>query len=648
MKLASYNPQVNLNTINAHTEVPSDGAAWGADVSGYKALGNAVQIGLKTAEENLTADVMAANSEYNRLMGEGTLKLEQDNKEGNARNITNDYDNLHGQVLDQLKEKYKGIFRYGPSARAFDNMTNKDYGTRRLSVEKYQVDETEKYKDTNLNNGYTESLNLASNDYKNMDTVNGVINNRIPALVAARYYAYGPDKIKEETLKRQDSAASSLVVNAINNSDWDNANKLLVRFGNVIPPEKKSGYEKMINDQIKANKQASTLSGLYEQYKGKDLNAFIKALGDDYDNNHKPNAGFKSYNIPIPSDHLQEEYDGLSDSMKQAFPFIGGMLYNSLGIKNIELTSGKRAAGQAGNAGSASYHVSGNAVDIYIGELDRADGNAIAEKFKPYFDEVLYEKKGDPTGATGDHLHLAGYNGGLDKLAAGNSAPSPAERQKYIDSGITYWNKQKAVVNSIANDLIKKGKNAIADAALSGVTDETSLLDIASKNAINSDNSVNEKALEELRLTAREVAARAKKSSGSGGSGGAGSGADSADGSVLYINKNGVYTLRPDFKQELESQIVQGQMTDLDIKNTFLKIGGGNAPASMVDDYLKMNKTSHNNGVDWSTVKEIMKEKLGDDAKAYAQADRGFRSFNRFMGNCGAAGWTFSFFSGDS
>ena len=97
MKLTNYAPPVQPNTISGRgnpVSNPSDPRAWGADVSGINALGNAVGIGLKMAEDDMTADVTTAMNEYNKRMDD--LMYNQDNglaylKNENARNVSQLY-----------------------------------------------------------------------------------------------------------------------------------------------------------------------------------------------------------------------------------------------------------------------------------------------------------------------------------------------------------------------------------------------------------------------------------------------------------------------------------------------------------------------------------------------------------------------------
>lgn len=116
MKLTNYSPQVNPNTISGRgnpVSNPSDARAWGADVSGIEGLGRAVGIGLKMAEDDMTADVTKAMNEYNRRMDD--LMFNQENglaylKNENARNVTQLYQEGEKKIRDEVFKmvpKYK-------------------------------------------------------------------------------------------------------------------------------------------------------------------------------------------------------------------------------------------------------------------------------------------------------------------------------------------------------------------------------------------------------------------------------------------------------------------------------------------------------------------------------------------------------------
>ncbi len=120
------------------------------------------------------------------------------------------------------------------------------------------------------------------------------------------------------------------------------------------------------------------------------------------------------FNLKVsPGDNPNLE--GLSSSMKSALPYIGGVLAN-IGFGDIAMITSGARPGAVTTSGNVSYHASGDAVDIWLGDdFDRQRGNQIAAMFAPYFKEAIFEKKGDPTGATNDHLHLGGYIGGLEE-----------------------------------------------------------------------------------------------------------------------------------------------------------------------------------------------------------------------------------------
>ena len=216
------------------------------------------------------------------MMGEGIIKL-QEQKEGEARNVTKQYDDLHNDVIGKIKKRFGSTIGFGDGAAAFDAVVTKDYGTRRLVMEKYQSDEMEKYADTTLDNGLTESQSMAFDNYKNPGVVKGIMDTRIPSMIAARYWHYGPDKIKEETLKRQGEIATNMMVAAVGNSDWKTANDLLINYGSYMTGDKRSAFGKMIKDQIKTNNNLTTFQSLYTQYKGQGIEAFLKAAGASYD-----------------------------------------------------------------------------------------------------------------------------------------------------------------------------------------------------------------------------------------------------------------------------------------------------------------------------------------------------------------------------
>ena len=108
------------------------------------------------------------------------------------------------------------------------------------------------------------------------------------------------------------------------------------------------------------------------------------------------------------------DLDNLTPEFKSILPSIGGIIAQ-LGYGDIaEYTSGYRdeETNTAADGAANSYHLTGNAVDIYIGDLSDEESKHVISTFKNYFGEVLYHNVKD-----GKHLHLGDYVGGLGDKA---------------------------------------------------------------------------------------------------------------------------------------------------------------------------------------------------------------------------------------
>lgn len=119
--------------------------------------------------------------------------------------------------------------------------------------------------------------------------------------------------------------------------------------------------------------------------------------------------GLPRANLPI-SQGDNPDLANLSEPMKAALPLIGGAIYQ-LGFKDAEITSGYRDPARNAAAGgvSNSHHMTGNALDIYLGDgVDSESANKALSYFGQYFGYVEFHDAG-----SGYHLHLQDYKGGL-------------------------------------------------------------------------------------------------------------------------------------------------------------------------------------------------------------------------------------------
>ena len=203
-------------------------------------------------------------------------------------------------------------------------------------------------------------------------------------------------------------------------------------------------------------------------------------------------VGGAMFNLKVsPGDN--PNIDGLSSSMKSALPYVGGVLAN-IGLGDIAMITSGARPGAMTTSGNVSFHASGDAVDIWLGDnFDRTRGNQIAALFKPYFKEAMFEKKGDPTGATNDHLHLGGYIGGLE--STGNNIDTQMTAAGYSPDrssdimSIIYGKNNQAL--HLKREKEKEETNRVLE-SLSGVSDinqanaiiDNSSLPIVSKTKI--------------------------------------------------------------------------------------------------------------------------------------------------------------------
>ena len=119
-------------------------------------------------------------------------------------------------------------------------------------------------------------------------------------------------------------------------------------------------------------------------------------------------------NYGVQEDTFKENY---SKEWQEAVPIIWGMLQSNFNIDyDHAIMSSTYRPGAITINGYPSDHGVKEAIDIDLGQgvYSQEQGDKIAEIFKPYFGQVVWEKDGDPRyGADGDNLHLAKYKGNL-------------------------------------------------------------------------------------------------------------------------------------------------------------------------------------------------------------------------------------------
>ena len=194
-------------------------------------------------------------------------------------------------------------------------------------------------------------------------------------------------------------------------------------------------------------------------------------LYDEYLGLAKKNPDYGKQLNPTVSDSEIEWESGIKEKFEQGqksewfgiVPQIIGKL-KAAGIKEPVITSAYRPDGELNDAGAGekSLHHQGDAMDIWIGDgYDHEHGDPIAKVLAPYFNFVQFEKKGEK-GATGDHVHMEGYKGGLeatdnqyDYNATAYSVGTADQVMQYVEQENADREKLKAQKHREAVDQLK-------------------------------------------------------------------------------------------------------------------------------------------------------------------------------------------------
>ncbi len=457
---------------------------------------------VKLQQQAQLTKVLQATNDYNDAVSKLSLQIRNDQKEGNADTATQNFIDGEAKIRGQIAKKYGSDLDYGEAGQAYQRMIDKDFVTRRTNMMGYQMQEMEKNTMTQYGLAQKATLDMVGNNYGEKEATDSAMN-RAAAIANGTFWNYGPDRIKAETAKAQGQLASSMITQAIGNSDWTNANKLLINYGDKLDPEKKSSFGKMVNDQIKANQQASTFDELYKKHPD-DLDGFLKDA----------EASFTS----------SSGYDG-----NAAVEYARSQIGKQLGVNTCTIFANSclgQGKGNQGNVWAPNRWKEVNAKQKFTDRNQLRNGDIVywdADNGGEASHVGIYDaEKGQviQSGTSGvAYLDIDKYKVVGFAHPQGTGPASPLERQQYLDKATAYWNKQNSIKNEISNALIDKGQLALSKASTEGTTSESELMNIAAQNSLNSDGTVNQAAYDKLSLIATKFARIGAGRSGSGGGG---------------------------------------------------------------------------------------------------------------------------------
>ena len=269
MKLTNYAPTVQPNTISGRgnpVSNPSDPRAWGADVSGINALGNAVGIGLKMAEDDMTADVTKAMNEYNRRMDD--LMFNQENglaylKNENARNVTQLYQEGEKKIRDEV---FKMVPKYKKAQDLFIQKANASTIAGIEDTQKQAYREHQNYKMAVMNDTIETSQIVISHNYTKPQFVQNELSN-IRNVILANGKDYGPQWCKDKIEEVMGKTVGNTLSQAFADNDMQSVDNLVNRFGPLVNPAYIRQFVARNNQQKEQNFMITQSQQLAQQFR---------------------------------------------------------------------------------------------------------------------------------------------------------------------------------------------------------------------------------------------------------------------------------------------------------------------------------------------------------------------------------------------
>lgn len=269
MKLTNYAPTVQPNTISGRgnpVSNPSDPRAWGADVSGVNALGNAVGIGLKMAEDDMTADVTKAMNEYNRRMDD--LMFNQENglaylKNENARNVTQLYQEGEKKIRDEV---FKMVPKYKKAQDLFIQKADASTVAGIEDTQKQAYREAQNYKTAVMNDTIETSQIAISHNYTKPQFVQNELSN-IRNAIWANGKDYGAQWCKDKTEEVMGKTVGYALSQAFADNDMQSVDNLVNRFGPLVNPAYIRQFVAKNNAQKEQNFMITQSQSLAQQFR---------------------------------------------------------------------------------------------------------------------------------------------------------------------------------------------------------------------------------------------------------------------------------------------------------------------------------------------------------------------------------------------
>lgn len=284
MKLATYNPVVNKNTINgvpvrayddgsaaymrqaaAQTEAAGRIAANIGQMQGknLQGIANTIQ---HVGEQIDAVNVQAASNEYSKRLNE--LLYNQDNglmntKMQGADGITQKFEEAERKIRQEVGNQYQ--FFSAKGNMVFNRMTDNSAAQRYEMVRRHQTQQFEAYQDQTFNNALELNTQTAADNFAMPDVVDQNMKEAI-ASVRMRYTGQGEEVVKAQERKVVGVIAQQVINRAYAQGDLDSAETYIEKYGRYMNPQTLTGYAKNVYASRMATMQEVTAKSLFAQF----------------------------------------------------------------------------------------------------------------------------------------------------------------------------------------------------------------------------------------------------------------------------------------------------------------------------------------------------------------------------------------------
>jgi hypothetical protein len=290
MKLATYTPQVQRNTINAQVEAPAAQALANIGNMQGNTLKNFAGIAAKFAEERQVTDVTAAQTEYAKRVSDMLYNEENglmNRQLANADGVSLAYQDGERKIREDIQKQFKLT---GKGLSTFNVMCDKDAAGHWGRLNQYEFNEGQKNKKIVTDNALLQISDEAQTLYNDVSMMNDALG-KMRATIDANYYNMGKDYC--DAYYRQSAAnlvTSSLNV-AIRKNDMPGAQVLIDKFGSYVPPSQLRTYAKAVQEYLKQDRMIANAERLYQKYPN-NPRAALNAIREQ--------ASLTSVDIPYP------------------------------------------------------------------------------------------------------------------------------------------------------------------------------------------------------------------------------------------------------------------------------------------------------------------------------------------------------------